>query len=72
MNNENLEKRKNKFIETAKIIHSNENIDYSKVVYVNNRTPVCLIDRDLRPDGNEYGEFWQTPSKQRVPIPAVL
>lgn len=56
------EQRKNKFIEAAKKVHQNENLDYSQVVYKNNRTPVKIIDRDLRPDGTEYGEFWQTPS----------
>ena len=50
------------FIEKAKKVHSRGNIDYSKVVYVNNRTKVELIDHDLRPDGTEYGIFWQTPS----------
>lgn len=54
--------RKDIFIEKAKLIHSNENIDYSKVEYVNNKTPVLLIDRDLNEDGTEYGEFYQTPS----------
>lgn len=49
------------FIEKAKDVHKGENIDYSKVVYINNRTKVCLIDHDLKPDGTEYGEFWQTP-----------
>lgn len=49
------------FIEKAKQVHKDENIDYSKVVYINNRTKVCLIDHDLKPDGTEYGEFWQTP-----------
>ena len=49
------------FISKAKEVHKNENIDYSKVVYLNNRTPVLLIDKDLRPDGTEYGEYWQTP-----------
>lgn len=53
--------RRNKFIEKAKEIHKDENIDYSRVVYVNNRTPVLLIDKDLRSDGSEYGEYWQTP-----------
>lgn len=43
------------FIEKAKIIHSNENLDYSKVEYINNRTKVCIVDPI-------YGEYWQTPS----------
>lgn len=49
------------FIEKAKETHPNEDLDYSKVAYVNNRTPVCIIDHDLDENGNEYGEFWQTP-----------
>lgn len=58
----NTETRKDNFIAKAKLIHKNENIDYSKVEYFNNRTPVLLIDNDLRPDGTIYGEYWQTPS----------
>lgn len=54
--------KKEEFIKKSKLIHPNENIDYSKVVYVNNRTPVLLIDKDLKEDGTEYGEYWQTPS----------
>jgi len=46
---------KDEFIERAKLVHFDEDIDYSKVVYVNNRTKVLLID-------SLYGEFWQTPS----------
>lgn len=58
----NLSSRKEEFIRKAKIIHSGEDIDYSFVTYVNNRTPVLLIDHDKRSDGSEYGEYWQTPS----------
>ena len=50
-----------RFIEKAKIIHAGENLDYSKVEYKNNRTPVLIIDHDLDENGDEYGEFWQTP-----------
>jgi hypothetical protein len=46
--------KQEKFIEKAKIIHSNF-YNYSKVVYINNRTKVCIIDP-------EYGEFYQHPS----------
>ena len=46
------------FIEKAKTVHKGENLDYSKVVYKNNRTPVLIIDHDLDDDGNEYGEFY--------------
>lgn len=49
------------FVEKAKLVHHDENLDYSKVVYKNNRTPVCIIDHDIDDNGNEYGEFWQTP-----------
>ena len=43
------------FISKASIVHKGENIDYSNVVYINNRTKVLLIDP-------VYGKFWQTPS----------
>lgn len=42
------------FIEKARKIHGNK-YDYSKVEYVNNRTPVCIICPI-------HGEFWQKPS----------
>jgi len=51
-----------KFIEKAKLCHPGQNLDYSEVEYVNNRTPVKIIDRDLDENGVEYGEYWQTPS----------
>lgn len=57
-----LEDRKKDFIERAKVIHAGENLDYSEVEYVNNRTPVKIICHDLKDDGTEYGEFYQTPS----------
>ena len=41
------------FIEEAKKAHDNK-YDYSKTVYVNNKTKVCIIC-------SEHGEFWQTP-----------
>lgn len=56
------EERKEEFIKKALIVHVNEKLDYSQVEYINNRTPVKIIDHDLRPNGIEYGEFWQTPS----------
>lgn len=43
------------FISTSKEIHNNK-YDYSKVVYTNNHTKVCIICP-------EHGEFWQTPNK---------
>ena len=57
-----LEDRKQSFIDRAKKIHSGENLDYSEVEYISNRIKVKVIDRDLRPDGTEYGEYWITPS----------
>lgn len=50
-----VEIRKASFIERAQIVHAGENLDYSQVEYVDNRTPVKIIDP-------EFGEFWQTPS----------
>lgn len=57
-----MKDRRTEFIKKALIVHTNENLDYSQVEYVNNKVPVKIIDHDLRPDGTEYGEFWQTPS----------
>ena len=50
------------FIEKVKASHPNENLDFSEVVYVNNRTDVIIIDRDLDENGNEYGAFKATPN----------
>lgn len=49
------------FIEKASKMPGHETIDYSKVVYIDDRTDVLLIDHDVRPDGTEYGEFYQKP-----------
>ena len=45
---------KDEFIERARKIHG-DRYDYSKVVYKNNSTDVCIICP-------EHGEFWQMPS----------
>lgn len=42
------------FIRKSKIVHGNK-YDYSKVVYINNHTKVCIICPT-------HGEFWQTPN----------
>lgn len=55
------EQKKNKFIKKAIAAHPDENLDYSKVVYIDSKTPVEIVDHDLRPDGNEYGSYWQAP-----------
>ena len=43
------------FIEQAKLIHKDKDIDYSKVKYKDAHTKVCLVC-------SIHGEFWQTPS----------
>lgn len=50
------------FIENAKLVHSKEDLDYSKAKYINNRTKLLVIDHDRRADGTEYGEYWVTPA----------
>ena len=55
------EEKRARFIEKGKKVHCNENLDYSKVDYINNRTPVIIIDHDLDENGNEYGEFKVLP-----------
>ena len=57
-----IEDRKLAFINKAKIVHKDENLDYSKVNYINNRTKVIIIDNDLKDDGTTFGEFEITPS----------
>ena len=58
------------FVENAINIHGNI-YDYSKVEYVNNKTPVCIICHEKDKYGNEHGEFWQRPDNhlhgQRCP-----
>ena len=46
---------KEEFIRRAQKVHAGEDLDYSEVEYINNRTPVKIIDK-------EYGAFWQTPT----------
>jgi len=56
------EKRAEIFFEKAKKVHPRGNLDFSKFVFVDSRTKGLIIDHDLRPDGTEYGEYWQIPS----------
>lgn len=42
------------FIDKAIKVHGNK-YDYSKVNYINNRTPICIVC-------SEHGEFWQKPN----------
>lgn len=45
---------KEEFVKKAQNVHGNK-YDYSKVVYINNYTKVCIICP-------EHGEFWQIPA----------
>lgn len=51
---EKISLTKDEFIERARQVHNNK-YDYSKVNYINNKTPVCIICPD-------HGEFWQKPN----------
>lgn len=46
---------KQTFTERVNKIHNNK-YDYSKVIYINNQTKVCIICP-------QHGEFWQSPNK---------
>lgn len=59
-NGNRCRKTKEKFIEDAINVHG-EKYDYSKVEYVNNRTPTCIVCHMKDENGNEHGEFYQTP-----------
>lgn len=50
------------FIAKAIDKHGNK-YDYSKVIYKNANTKVCIICHEKDENGNEHGEFWQTPSQ---------
>ena len=53
--------RKEKFLIKLKKTHG-DNIDTSKVKYVNSQTKVCLICHKKDKNGIEHGEFWQAPA----------
>ena len=53
--------RKEKFLIKLKKTHG-DNIDTSKVEYVNSQTKVCLICHKKDKNGVEHGEFWQAPA----------
>lgn len=63
--NGNAKKTTEKFIQDAKKVHGDK-YDYSKVVYVNNKTKVCIICHKKDDNGVEHGEFWQTPHKHLI------
>ena len=66
----NDRKQREIFIEDAIKVHGKK-YDYSKVEYINNKTPVCIICHDKDKYGVEHGEFWQRPDNhlhgQRCP-----
>ena len=48
------------WIEKAKEIHKDENLDYSQVVYKGAHEKVYIIDNDINPyTGEIYGGYWQ-------------
>ena len=49
------------FIEKARKVHGDK-YDYTKVKYVNSKTKVCIVCHEKDEEGNEHGEFWQTPN----------
>ena len=49
-----------KFIAEAKEKFGDK-FDYSKTKYVNKRTKVCIICKDIISEDNSNGEFWQLP-----------
>lgn len=51
-------KGKEKFVEEAVKVHGDK-YDYSKVEYVNSKTPVCIICP-------KHGEFWMRPDKHVI------
>ena len=50
-----------KFLIKLNKIHG-DNIDTSKVKYVNSQTKVCLICHKKDKNDIEHGEFWQAPA----------
>ena len=53
------------FIKRAIKVHGDK-YDYSKVEYINIKTPVCIICHKKDKYGNEHGEFWQKPIKHLI------
>jgi len=50
------------FIKRAREVHGDK-YDYSKVEYINKRTPVCIIcNKTFKKTNKIHGEFWQTPN----------
>lgn len=39
--------------------HAHENLEYDWSTFTGMKNRIRIIDHDLRPDGTEYGEYWQ-------------
>ena len=52
--------KNDEFIEKAKSIHGDK-YDYSKTIYKNTDTKICVICHEKDVFGDEHGEFWVTP-----------
>ena len=51
-----------KFIDEVESIYGIGRFDFSKVVYINEKTPICLISNKINKNtGLKYGEFYITP-----------
>ena len=48
------------FIDKAKEVHGDK-YDYSKSVYVDAKTKICIICNEKDELGKEHGEFYQIP-----------
>ena len=53
-------------IERMKSAHPYEDYDYTKVEFTKMHNKVCIICHKKDKDGNEHGEFWQTPAKHII------
>lgn len=50
------------FIKRCLKVHEGENLDYSNTIYNGMHKPIYVIDHSLKPDGTEYGGYWQEAS----------
>ena len=60
----NIRKTCNEAVKEFQAKHGNK-YDYSLVRYINNITPVCIVCHEKDENGNEHGEFWQTPNNHK-------
>jgi len=50
-------------VERMQLAHPYEDYDYTKVEFTKMHNKVCIVCHKKDKDGNEHGEFWQTPAK---------